>query len=255
MRAQWTILGSGAGTAMPGRASPGHLLETPQGCMLFDCGDGVTGSFIGAGKRTEDVDGIFVSHFHPDHVCGLTFFLQQMYLSRRRQELTIHFPGEAIAGFKSYLSLSYLFLDRFPFPVVFRPLGDGEVISCGDVRITPRLNTHLTRHRGQPWMADRDNRGECYSFEIKHDTKKIVYSADIGSLDDLRFCEGADVLIVEVTHVDVGELLAAAETWHIGTVILTHIGPEFNTEGLADTGKYYSGTLRVAVDGLAVPLG
>lgn len=104
-------------------------------------------------------------------------------------------------------------------------------------------------------MADRDNLGECYSFEIKYDTKKIVYSADIGSLDDLRFCGGADVLIAEVTHVDVGELFAAAETWRIGTVILTHIGPEFNTEGLAGAGKYYSGTFRVAVDGLAVPLG
>jgi len=254
MQAQWTVLGSGAGTAMADRVSPGHLLETPAANILFDCGDGVTGSFLRAGKRPEDVDAICVSHLHPDHVCGLTFFLQQMYLVNRRRELTIHFPGEAIAGFKSYLSLSYLFLDRFPFAIVFHPLGDGEVISCGDVRITPRLNSHLTKHRGQPWMANVDNRGESYSFEIRHDTKNIVYSADIGSLDDLRFCGNADVVLVEVTHVDLRELLTAAETWNLKTVILTHIGPEFSPENLADARQYFSGTLLTATDGLAVPL-
>jgi len=60
--ARWIVLGSGGGEAAPDRVSPGHLLETPEAAVLFDRGDGVTGSFLRLGGRVEDVDAICISH-------------------------------------------------------------------------------------------------------------------------------------------------------------------------------------------------
>jgi ribonuclease BN (tRNA processing enzyme) len=250
----WIILGSGGGAASPDRASSGHLLQVSSTLLMFDCGDGVTGSFLRAGKNLEDVDAIFISHTHPDHLGGLPYFLQQLYLVQRRNALVIHLPEEAVAGFKSYLAMNYLFLERFPFAVEFQGLGDGEAVPYGDGVIIPRLNSHLTKFRGQPWMAPAGNRGECFSFEIRHDSSRIVYSSDIGSLDDLRFCGGADILLAEVTHVDIRELLQAAETWMIKTLVLTHLGPEIRENDIAGVSKFFSGNLIIARDGRVIPL-
>lgn len=249
--ATWTILGSGGGEAAPDRASSGHLLETPDTSILFDCGDGVTGSFLRSGKRYEDIDAIIVSHTHPDHICGLPFFLQQLYLARRLRELAVYLPAEAVAGIRSFLASQYLFVERFGFPVRFIGLKDNRPITCRNVSIIPHQNTHLTAHRGQPWAAGAENRGESYSFEIVIQKLHFAYSGDIGSLDDLEFCAGCRSLFVESTHVRLPELCVRAESWEIQRLVLLHICPGFDAGGV--TGGF-SGEMLLAADGLVVPL-
>jgi ribonuclease BN (tRNA processing enzyme) len=250
--ATWTILGSGGGEAAPDRASSGHLLETPETSILFDCGDGVTGSFLRSGKRYEEVDTIIVSHTHPDHICGLSFFLQQLYLARRLRELAVYLPAEAVAGVRSALALQYLFVERFGFPVRFIGLKDNQSIPCNGASIIPHLNTHLTAHRGQPWAAGVENTGESYSFEMVYRTLRFAYSGDIGSLDDLEFCAGCRSLFVESTHIRLPELYARAESWRIRRLVLLHICPGFDTGGEVTGG--FSGEVLPAEDGLVVPL-
>lgn len=247
----WTVLGSGGGEAAPDRASSGHLLETPHASILFDCGDSVTGSFLRVGKRYEDLDAIIISHTHPDHICGLPFFLQQMYLAWRLRELTVYVPIEALRGIQSMLKMHYLFFEHLSFPINFVGLYSRPVFVCGDVAIKPHLNTHLVAHRGQPWMAEVDNEGESYSFECSIGDVRFAYSADIGSLDDLEFCDGCRTLFVESTHVDLPELYARAENWRIKQLILIHVCPGFVPQPPA--GRVFR-DLRLAEDGLIVPL-
>ena len=252
--ATWTILGSGGGAATADRASSGYLLETPQESIMFDCGDGVTGSFLRCGKRYEDIDAVLISHTHPDHFCGLPFFLQQLYLVRRRGELLVYLPGEAVAGLKTFLDLNYLFIEHFGFSVRFLAFADNQKITFNDLSIIPRANTHLTAHRGQPWMAGLDNRGECFSFEIEYRTMRMAYSSDIGSLDDLHFCAGCHTLVVETTHVPLPELFARAEKWGVRRIVLTHLGPEFAPDFAARAASRFHGKTIIAADGLVISL-
>jgi ribonuclease BN (tRNA processing enzyme) len=250
----WTIIGSGGGEASADRASSGHLLETQSATVLFDCGDGVTRSFIRAGKSYESLDAICISHTHPDHICGLSFFLQQLYLVKRTRPLTLYLPGEAIESYKSYLRLQYLFLERFPFTITFEALAHRREIVIDDVHIRPQANDHLTKFLGEPWMAEDINRGECYSFLCEIDGKHVLYTADFAAVSDLPRIPGLLLLVVETTHLDPRDIAAYARELKTENVAVAHFGLDADPEGVTKAFADYPGHLILASDGESILL-
>ncbi len=63
-----TILGSGTPEAYERRASSGYLLEVGEERLLFDCGGGAVDRLLKAGYKPSDVDVLFFSHLHSDHM-------------------------------------------------------------------------------------------------------------------------------------------------------------------------------------------
>jgi ribonuclease BN (tRNA processing enzyme) len=71
----WTVLGAGSILPRAGYGSAGHALRGPgtlehQGAgsvTLLDCGPGTLRSLGNAGIGVEEIERVFVSHFHPDH--------------------------------------------------------------------------------------------------------------------------------------------------------------------------------------------
>ncbi len=63
-----TCLGTGSPESHPGRASSGYLLEVAGQRLLLDCGGGVVSRLIEAGLRPADIDQVFFSHLHSDHM-------------------------------------------------------------------------------------------------------------------------------------------------------------------------------------------
>jgi len=63
-----TILGSGTPEAYARRASSGYLLEVAGKRVLFDCGGGVVSRLVEAGFKPADVDYLFFTHLHSDHM-------------------------------------------------------------------------------------------------------------------------------------------------------------------------------------------
>ena len=63
-----TVLGSGSPEAYARRASSGYLLEIGATRILMDCGGGVVDRLVTAGYRPSDIDYLFFSHLHSDHM-------------------------------------------------------------------------------------------------------------------------------------------------------------------------------------------
>ena len=63
-----TVLGSGTPEAYPRRASSGYLLEIGDERILLDCGGGVFDRLLQAGRKPSDIDYLFFSHLHSDHM-------------------------------------------------------------------------------------------------------------------------------------------------------------------------------------------
>src|SRR5215213_6149720 len=70
-----TILGSGTSVPHPQRTSPAHWLETSKGTILLDASADAPHRMAEEQLDWPNLDGIWISHFHLDHIGGLTPFL------------------------------------------------------------------------------------------------------------------------------------------------------------------------------------
>jgi ribonuclease BN (tRNA processing enzyme) len=249
MNPRLTILGSSSGKASKTRAGSSYLIDLGERGVLFDCGDGATRHFLSMGYKPEWVTDIFISHTHADHVGGLPYFVLQHYLSRSDTPLTIHASEEAIAYLKLCFEYCYLYSERFDYEVLYAPLRKSEPWQGDGIRVTPYRTTHLDILRAYAAEHSLRHGGDCYALRIEVGGRTLVYSADLGSLDDLKTIPGAvDMLLVETTHVDLDGLWSWAEERGIGKIILTHIGDDFNPEVTVIASKYTSAEIHLAAD-------
>src|SRR5690606_30481225 len=79
-----TMLGTGAALPDPDRAQSSILVTLDNGRnYLFDCGEGATRQMVKANVNPADVDWVFLSHLHYDHICGLPFFVLSSWVYNR----------------------------------------------------------------------------------------------------------------------------------------------------------------------------
>ncbi len=249
------ILGSSAGLASKHRASSCYLLDLGDHGILLDIGDGATRNFLAAGYQPDWISHIVITHTHADHVCGLGYIVQQRYLSGTRAPLTIHCPGESVGPIKAILNFGYMFKDKLSFAIEFKPHVESWPFLAGGVRITPFGTSHLVAMRSFAEEKGFPNRGECFALRVEVGGKVIVYSADIGSLNDLNSIPTPiDWLLVETSHVALDTLWPWAEERAIKRIILTHIADTFDPAS-ADAGKNQtSAEILIAADGLSLDL-
>src|ERR671938_16715 len=90
------VLGSGTSVPHPQRASSAHWLETEGGSLLLDASASSVHRMAQEGLDWVNLDAIWISHFHLDHVGGLAPFLfgtkYAPQTQKRRQPLTVYGP-------------------------------------------------------------------------------------------------------------------------------------------------------------------
>jgi ribonuclease Z len=251
-----TILGSSSGMPQSSRANSGYVIIY-QGIMIqVDCGGGVSSAFRKAGFDPLKVDSVLISHAHPDHISDLPLYIQMQYLAGRKEPLPIYLPEELVEPIPAYFRSVYLPLERMPFKLEFLPVPEGGVITMGDATVRPIPNNHLRKY--QPIIEEfkLKSKMQCYSYLFEIAGKKILYSADLGSENDiLAFLKGLDLLVIESTHIDVGKVLDAAIASNVRQVVLTHIAEEYDTESaVMSARKLGYDNLSIAYDGMRIEL-
>ena len=83
-----TLLGTGSPAPVMRRFGPGVLVQAGGKNLLIDSGRGVTQRLVQAGLRLGQIDALFITHLHSDHVVGipdlwLTGWLQAAYAQRK----------------------------------------------------------------------------------------------------------------------------------------------------------------------------
>ena len=226
--------------------------------LLMDTGDGISKALVSHGISFNEINGIIVSHLHPDHFSGLASILVQMKLNNRSNGLDIFIHQQLVEFVKKYIMQSYIFIERMGFDINFRVFADKEKTYIADTfNFYAEQNTHLEKYR--PFDSEKLIKFSCSSFLFEEEGITFFYTGDIGDEKDLYLFDDRKIslMISEVSHVPYEKILLAFESMNVEKMILTHIDDAleetiraFFLNGGKKTGK----EITVAYDGLSIDL-
>jgi len=201
-----------------------YLLEVNEKSYLIDAGDGTAAAMQKLGIDAKSIDNIFITHMHSDHSMGLPLVVQIMKLLKRENQLNVYLPREAEDGFKRLLYMVYLFPDKLGFDIQFTGVERSFEFDDGNIKIDFFQNSHLFNNKEYILNRTIPNRMQCFSLIITAGDKKFVYSADLGSIDDLDpVIENADLLLAEGMHVELEKMPDLLIEKSVKKMILTHL--------------------------------
>ena len=251
-----TVLGSGTSVPHPDRASSAHWLETSRGSLLLDISADAAHRMAQERLNWPNLDAIWVSHFHLDHLGGLPTFLFGSKWAPQTQTRTKPLRIFGPAGLKRIMdaiseSNNYPLFEQ-PFPIEIL-----EVAPSREFEILPGViaQTFKTPHTDES-MALRLNDERSKSF---------VYTSDTGFSEDLAsFANQVDLLLMECSfrrnkpvekHLELADAMKLAQMCSPRKVVLTHLYPEWDGIDLeAEARRLWPGETIAAFDGLQLDI-
>ena len=117
-----TFLGTGAACPTVDRNVAGLAVQREGETILFDCGEGTQRQMMRYGVGFSFTE-VFFTHFHADHMLGITGLLRTMGLQDRTAPVTLYGPRGAQRILGAAMSLG-IERNRFPVEVVEIQAGD-----------------------------------------------------------------------------------------------------------------------------------
>ena len=111
-----TFLGTGAATPTVDRNVAGLAVQREGETILFDCGEGTQRQMMRYGVGFSFTE-IFFTHYHADHILGVTGLLRTMGLQDRTAPVTLYGPRGAQRVLGAAIALG---IERNKFPVEIR---------------------------------------------------------------------------------------------------------------------------------------
>jgi ribonuclease Z len=249
------VLGSSSGLPTRRRFAPAYALTAAGKLFLLDCGAPVSTLLYRYDLDPLEVEAVFVSHWHMDHIANLGLFLSQNRLLKRPGPLAIYGPRGTRGKIRRLLSDSFLLADELGYELNLINIECNESYKEALLRVTYFKTQHLERPKLKTQFGSK---ATACGMIIDGPGWRIVYSGDLTSAQELGpYIEGCDLLIHEMAHVDPQEVAEFAAAAKIPQVLLSHIGPEFDEtpeEILAVFAGRYRGKLTIAEDGTRIAL-
>jgi ribonuclease Z len=241
-----TILGSASAVPAEDHENTHILVESGQDKILVDCPGNPVVRLNQAGLQINQLTGMILTHFHPDHVSGFAPLLMSMWLVGRKQPITVYGLAPTIDRAEKMMDLYDW--KQWPgfFPVNFIRVAAEEhalVFESTDLIVHASPVEHLV-----PTIGLR--------FDFPHSGKVVTYSCDTEPSQVVRrLAQGSDVLIHESTgaskgHTSPEQAGEIAGQANVAALYLIHYPPQLvKAESLLARAKQtFPGPVLVAQD-------
>ena len=247
---QVTLLGTGTPILDPARQQSAVLIQVGDQKLLFDAGRGVTTQLTRAGIQPQDINAVFITHHHYDHICDLGEWLLTAWHNGRVDLIGIYGPQGTRA------IVNALFEHVYARDIAFTLCTDANTIDIRNlvhtVDVAPglvyetgecKVLTQYVEHGNMLGLSRED--WPCLGYRIEAEGKSVVISGDTvacAGLDWLAW--NTDCLIqccylaeAELTNVENARLaqhiIASARQAgeiamrnQVHRLVLTHIRPK-----------------------------
>lgn len=275
------LLGTKGGPAIrPGGPWPtSSLLELGGRTIVVDCALGVTRGLTDAGISLKQLDLIFITHLHSDHILELGPLIHTAWTAGLAMPVKVFGPVGTADYWRG-------FLQSMAFDIDIRIVDEGrpdirdlvKVVEFGEGLVLAADGLSVTALR-----VDHPPVTECFALRLELGGTSVVFSADTAYFPPLAdFARGADILVHEAMleegverlvartgngarlreHLMASHTLAAdagliAKAANVGRLVLNHLipadDPEFGeVDWVAAVRKTWAGGLTIGRDGLVV---
>ena len=190
---QITVLGSGTMVPSQEKNPAGFLVSAGNKKILLDAGHGTIRRLVDLKINLQDIDYVFISHFHTDHF-GDAFSLvhsrwvDDHYNNRKHKKLTFFCPKGTKSRFKLWRKIFWVEKNE-EYPLEFKE--GPKKFKIGDISLEILPIKHVK------WFSS-------VGIVINYKNKKIAYTGDIGSdnnfNDLLKKVKNSDLLIIESSY-------------------------------------------------------
>lgn len=252
------FIGTSSGKTSLKRFHSSLLVRSHAFNLLIDCGDGTSKALLSQGISDNLIDGILFSHLHPDHSAGFTSLIVQMKQLKRVKKLKIFCHKNLAETLRMFLYQSFVFIERLSFELEYCEFEHGEkIVLSEDFKFISKQNSHLDEY--EDYLNKKKTSFSCSSFLLMFGERKVYYSGDIGSNEDLNLFKDQqpEIIITEATHIKWENILDFIETNQPEMVYLTHLSDELELDlmqKIDNLPKIISKKIVLAVDGLCLKL-
>src|SRR3989344_1429188 len=141
MAIEITFLGTSCMQPTKTRNHSGFMLQAGVENILFDCGEGIQRQMRLAGLKPAKITRILISHWHGDHVFGLSGLLSSMGADKEDKTVKIYGPPGSKKYFEHLLK-SFAAKDIIDFEVI--EVKNGTIFENNDFRLEAQKLEHST---------------------------------------------------------------------------------------------------------------
>ena len=242
------MLGTSAAMPNPDRHDSGILITVRDRHYLFDCGHGATNQIVAANVNPAEVNHVFLSHLHYDHIADFAYFMITTWMANRQvppivigPDDTAHFVESLLdperGAFRKDIEARVQYPQRKAnfgaLRADAREMEAGPLFEDDLVRVTACYVEHIPMEISP-----------CFGLRLDAvDGKSVVFSGDTAPCDRLiELAKGADLLIHECTfpqsaidfrskagigtwaHTSPAELGEIATKAKVKSLVATHFG-------------------------------
>ncbi len=288
-----TVVTCGTGSPFPSERAQSCLAVFVNGkFLLFDAGDRAQNSIENLNLPVTDIETIFLTHFHSDHIADLGEVISRSWILGRTQPIAIYGGQEVeqvVNGFNLVYAADEIYRvehhgeEVFPDPlaatavVIEEPGPEGRMVYESDgVRVLA-------------YSVDHSPVGTALGYRVEYAGKVVAISGDTIDTPGLHaLAANADVFVSEVMnkgavddmecafgripdsrlekifadirsyHIDLPELAQLASDADVATLVMTHLVPNPLSPAQGDAffsqpaAAIFDGTVILAEDGTEV---
>ncbi len=231
------FLGTGHGVPEKDRYCSCSVVTVNSKLYVIDAGISLYSALVHNGYDPKDVNGIFITHMHGDHVSGLVEFIDLFSWAKSLREFNPSIFVPTLAGKLALGSLAQA-MDQGR-EVQINVYAEGVVFEDENVKVTAFKTKHNAASHG---------------FLLEAEGKRVYFTGDmirdISDCPEFLYNEKTDLVICESAHNRLPEISDKFNSMKTEKIIINHIAPKHSLDEFSECKPLVNKPFILSYDGM-----